>query len=161
MEPPFLWADSAMPIERFFEDFPSGWTYESNARTLSAGEILSFAREWDPQRYHTDEEAARASPFGGLIASGWQTGCVAMRLMCDGYLTDSSCVGSPGIEAIQFLKPVRPGDALRFRAEALEARPSQTRPDRGVIRWRWDVLNQRDEIVRSMRGAQFFLRREK
>jgi acyl dehydratase len=150
-----------MPMQHFFEDFTPGWTYESEARTLSAAEMVAFAREWDPQRYHTDEGAARASPFGGLIASGWQTGCVAMRLMCDGYLTDSSCIGSPGIEAIEFLKPVRPGDSLRFRAEVLEARASRTRPDRGVVRWRWDVLNQRDEIVLSMRGTQFFLRREK
>ena len=148
-----------MPIKHFFEDFPAGWTFESTARPLSAAEIIAFAREWDPQRYHTDEGAAGASPFGGLIASGWQTACVAMRLMCDGYLTDSSCVGSPGIEAIQFLMPVRPGDSLRFRAEVLEARASSTRPDRGVVRWRWDVLNQHHAVVLSMRGTQFFLRR--
>jgi len=148
-----------MPFKHFFEDFPRGWTYESGTRTLSAAEITAFARDWDPQRYHTDEAAARASPYGGLIASGWQTGCVAMRLMCDGYLNDSSCVGSPGIDAIQFLKPVRPADSLRFRAEVLEARASSSRPDRGVVRWRWDVLNQRDEVVLSMLGTQFFLRR--
>ena len=150
-----------MTFRYFFEDFFPGWTYESPARSLSRDEIVGFAREWDPQRYHTDERAARASPYGGLIASGWQTGCVAMRLMCDGYLNDSSCVGSPGIEAIQFLKPVRPGDALRFRAEVLEARASSSRPDRGIVRWRWDVLNQRDERVLAMLGTQFFLRRKK
>lgn len=148
-----------MTFRYYFEDFAPGWSYESGARTLSAAEIVAFAREWDPQRYHTDEKAAAASPYGGLIASGWQTGCVAMRLMCEGYLSDSSCVGSPGIEAIEFLKPVRPGDALRFRAEVLEARASSSRPDRGIVRWRWDVLNQRDERVLSMRGTQFFLRR--
>jgi acyl dehydratase len=149
-----------MTFRYFFEDFTVGWTYQSPARVLSAADIVAFAREWDPQRYHTSEEAARATPYGGLIASGWQTGCVAMRQMCDGYLNDSSCVGSPGIEAIQFLAPVRPGDALRFRAEVLEARASSSRPDRGIVRWRWDVLNQRDERVLAMLGTQFFLRRE-
>jgi acyl dehydratase len=150
-----------MPMQRFFEDFARGWTYESEARTLSAAETVAFAREWDPQRYHTDEAAARASPFGGLIASGWQTGCVAMRLMCDGYLTHSSCVGSPGFEELRWLKPVRPGDSLRLRAEVLEARLSSTRPDRGIVRWRWELLNQHDEVVLSILGTQFFLRREK
>ena len=150
-----------MPMRRFFEDFTPGWTYVSDARTLSAAEMVAFAREWDPQRYHTDEGAARASPFGGLIASGWQTGCVAMRLMCDGYLADSSCVGSPGFEELRWLKPVRPGDSLRLRAEVLEARHSSTRPDRGIVRWRWEMLNQHDDVVLSILGTQFFLRREK
>jgi acyl dehydratase len=150
-----------MPMQRFFEDFAPGWTYESEARKLSAAETVAFAREWDPQRYHTDEGAARASPFGGLIASGWQTGCVAMRLMCDGYLTDSACVGSPGFEELRWLKPVRPGDSLRLHAEVLEARLSSTRPDRGIVRWRWEMLNQHDEVVLSILGTQFFLRREK
>jgi acyl dehydratase len=148
-----------MPITRYWEDFTPGWTYESGPRTLSAEEIVAFARQWDPQRYHTDEALARSSQFGGLIASGWQTACVAMRLMCDGYLTDSSCAGSPGIDAIEFLVPVRPGDALRFRAEVLEARPSRSRPGLGIVRWRWQVLNQRAEIALSMLGTQMFLRR--
>ena len=146
-------------IKHFWEDFTPGWTFENGTRTLSADEIVAFARDWDPQRFHTDQEAARSSPFGGLIASGWQTGCVAMRLMCDGYLTESSCVGSPGIDEIKFLKPVRPGDALRFRATVLESRPSLSRPDRGIVRWQWEVLNQRAEVVLSMLGTQIFLRR--
>jgi acyl dehydratase len=143
----------------FYEDFVPGWKFENGPRTLSADDITSFAGQWDPQAFHTDAEAARASPFGGLVASGWHTACVGMRLMCDGYLTDSSCAGSPGIEEIKFLKPVRPGDALRFRAEVLEARPSQSRPDRGIVRWRWELLNQKSEIVLSMLGTQMFLRR--
>ncbi len=148
-----------MPFQHFFEDFHPGWSYESEPRTLSQADIVAFAREWDPQRYHADEEAARATPYGGLIASGWHTGCLAMRLMCDGYLNDSSCIGSPGIESIQFLRPVRPGDALHFRAVVLEARESASRPDRGIVRWRWEMRNQRDEVVLSMLGTQFFLRR--
>ena len=150
-----------MPMQRFFEDFKPGWTYESGARTLSAADIVAFAREWDPQRYHADEATARATPFGGLIASGWQTGCLAMRLMCDGYLTDSSCVASPGLDEVRWLKPVRPGDALRLRAEVLDARPSTSKPDRGIVHWRWEMLNQNDDVVLSILGTQFFLRREK
>ena len=82
-----------------------------------------------------------------------------MRLMCDGYLKDSSCAGSPGIDELKFVKPVRPGDELRFRAEVLESRVSQSKPDRGVVRWRWEVVNQQSEVVLSMTGTQFFLRR--
>jgi len=148
-----------MAFEYHWEDFTPGWTYESPTRTLSAAEIVAFAREHDPQRYHTDEAAAKASPFGGLIASGWQTGTIAMRLMCDGYLNASSCVGSPGIDEMKFLKPVRPGDALRFRATVVDAKPSTSKPDRGFVRWRWEVLNQAGEVVLSMVGVQFFLRR--
>ena len=150
-----------MPMTRFFEDFQPGWTYESDPRAFTAPEIVAFARDWDPQRYHIDEAAARATPFGGLIASGWQTGCLAMRLMCDGYLTDSSCIASPGLDELRWLRPVRPGDSLRFRAEVLEARPSTSKPDRGIVRWRWEMLNQHDEVVLSALGTQFFLRREK
>jgi acyl dehydratase len=143
----------------YFEDFRPGWTFEQGARTLSAGDIVAFAREWDPQRYHTDEVQARGSPYGGLIASGWQTACVGMRLMCDGYLNESACVGSPGIEEIVFHKPVRPGDTLRFRSTATEARPSKTKPNRGTVVFTWEVINQHDEVVLSMIGTQLFLRR--
>ncbi len=121
--------------------------------------MVAFAKEWDPQRYHVSEDLARASPFGGLIASGWQTACVGMRIMCDGYLNESSCVGSPGIEELKFARPVRPGDTLRLRSEVLEARASQSKPDRGIVRWKWEVLNQRDEPVLVMLGTQMFLRR--
>ena len=150
-----------MPMTRYFEDFKQGWTYESPPRALTTTEIVSFAREWDPQRYHTDEASARATPFGGLIASGWQTGCLAMRLMCDGYLTDSSCIASPGFDELRWLKPVRPGDSLRLRATVLDARASSSKPDRGVVRWRWEMLNQHSEVVLSILGTQFFLRRER
>ena len=114
-----------------------------------------------PAAQSVDEAAARATPFGGLIASGWQTGCLAMRLMCDGYLADSSCIASPGFDELRWLKPVRPGDSLRFRAQVLEARASTTKPDRGIVRWRWEMLNQHGEAVLSIVGTQFFLRREK
>jgi acyl dehydratase len=142
-----------------WEDLTPGWTYVSPPRTLDAEEIKRFAREYDPQRYHVDDEAAQTTPFGGLIASGWQTCAIAMRLMCDGYLNDSTCIGSPGIEELRWTKPVRPGDALRFRATVLEQTPSRSDARRGTVKFRWDVLNQRDEIVCTMVGRQHYLRR--
>ena len=142
-----------------WEDFAPGWTYESGSRSLTAEDIIRFAREYDPQRYHVDEAAAKQTPFGGLIASGWQTCAVAMRLMCDGYLNDSTCVGSPGIEDLRWTKPVRPGDALRLRTTALEQAPSRSERRRGTVKFRWDVVNQRDEVVCTMVGRQHFLRR--
>jgi acyl dehydratase len=148
-----------MTIKYYWEDFPQGWRFESGSRMLTADEIKDFARQYDPQAYHTDEEAARATPFGGLIASGWQTCAVAMRLMCDGYLLESSCIGSPGIEELRWLKPVRPGDHLRFRATVLEQLPSQTQRSRGTVKFRWEVLNQQDDIVCTMTGRQHYVRR--
>lgn len=148
-----------MMFRYYWEDFPPGKVYEHGARTLGEDEIIAFAREWDPQRYHTDPLAAAATPYGGLIASGWHTGCVMMRLMCDAYLRDSSCIGSPGIDEWRFALPVRPGDTLRYRATVLESRPSATKPDRGIVKWRWELLNQRNEIAVSALGTQFFLRR--
>ena len=143
----------------WFEDFTPGWTFENGPRTLTASEIIAFAREWDPQAYHTDEARARESPYGGLIASGWQTAGVAMRLMCDGYLLETSCVGSPGIDELRFLKPVRPGDALRFRSTVVDATPSRTKPNRGTVTFRWEIVNQHGEAALSMLGKQLFLRR--
>ena len=143
----------------FWDDFTPGWTYESGSRTLGADEIVRFAREYDPQVFHTDEEGAKATPFGGLIASGWQICGVMMRLMCDGYLVDSACLGSPGLDELRWLRPVRPGDALRLRTTALEQTPSRKDPSRGTVKFRWEVLNQNDEIVCSIVGRQLFRRR--
>jgi len=148
------------PLKYYWEDFTPGWQYESpQPRTLTSHEITAFAREYDPQSYHTDEEAAKSSPFGGLIASGWQTCSVAMRLMCDGYLLQTSCIGSPGLDELRWLKPVRPGDALRLHSTVLEQAPSQKDPTRGTVKFRWDVLNQKNEVVCSMTGRQHYRRR--
>ena len=148
-----------MRFRYYWEDFTPGRVFEHGSRTLSQDEIIAFAREWDPQRFHTDPEAAEQTPYGGVIASGWHTGCVMMRLMCDAYLNESSCIGSPGIDEWRFAAPVRPGDTLRYRATVLEARTSASKPDRGIVKWRWELLNQRDEVVVSQVGTQFFLRR--
>lgn len=147
------------PIKYYWEDLTPGWEYESPSKTLSAQQITTFAREYDPQPYHTDDEAAKSSPFGGLIASGWQTCSVAMRLMCDGYLLQTSCIGSPGLEELRWTKPVRPADSLRLRTTALEQTPSQKDPGRGSVKFRWDVLNQRGELVCTFTGTQYFRRR--
>lgn len=148
-----------MTIKYYWEDFTPGWVFETATRTLSEEDIVRFAREYDPQIYHTDAEAAKRSPFGGLIASGWQTGAVGMRLMCDGYLLESSCVGSPGIDEMRFIKPVRPGDTLRLRSSVIESAPSKKQPNRGTVLFRWEVLNQNDEVALSMLGRQMYLRR--
>ena len=142
-----------------WEDFTPGRVFEHGARVLSENDIVGFAREWDPQRYHTDPQKAKHTTFGGLIASGWQSCAVLMRLMCDAYLNESSCVGSPGVDEIRFLLPVRPGDSLRFRSTVLESSPSRTRPGRGSVRFRWELINQNREVALSMLGSQFYLRR--
>lgn len=146
-------------IKYHWDDFTPGWTYESGARTLSAEDIVRFAREYDPQIYHVDPEAAKATSFGGLIASGWQTCGIIMRLMCDGYLLESACMGSPGLDEVKWLKPVRPGDALRLRAIALEQTASQKDPGRGSVKFSWEALNQAGEVVCRVVGRQYFRRR--
>jgi acyl dehydratase len=148
-----------MTFRYYWEDFSPGKVFEHGARSLSEAEIVAFAREWDPQRYHVDPQAAKATPFGGLIASGWQSCGVLMRLMCDAYLNESSCVGSPGIDEIRFLRPVRPADTLRFRSTVLDCAPSRTQPGRGTVTFRWELLNQHEEVVLSMVGRQFYLKR--
>ena len=146
-------------IRYYWDDFAPGWIYESPPRTLTADEIVRFAREYDPQVFHTDPEGAKATPFGGLIASGWQTCGVMMRLMCDGYLLETSCVGSPGLEELRWLKPVRPGDALRLKTTVIESTPSAKQANRGTVLFLWETLNQNGEVVALMRGRQMFLRR--
>jgi acyl dehydratase len=148
-----------MTIRLYWEDFVPGWQYESPSRSLTAAEITAFAREYDPQAYHTDAEAAKATPFGGLIASGWQTCAVGMRLMCDGYLLETSCIGSPGLDELRWFKPVRPGDALRLRSTVVEQTPSARNPERGTVKFTWEVLNQNDEVVCLMVGRQHYVRR--
>ena len=148
-----------MAIKYYWEDFTPGRVFETPTRTLSEEDMVRFAHEYDPQPFHTDPQAARATPFGGLIASGWQTASATMRLMCDGYLLETSCVGSPGLEELRWLKPVRPGDTLRLKTTVLESMPSSKQPNRGTVLFRWDTFNQNGEVVLSMRGRQMFLRR--
>jgi acyl dehydratase len=149
-----------MPL-RYFEDFLQleGSSIELGSFSLSAEEIIAFARQYDPQPMHVDPEAARASIYGGLIASGWQTVASFMRLLVDGVIGNSASMGSPGIDNVRWLKPVRPGDRLRARVTVLESRPSNSRPDWGIVRTRGEVVNRDDEVVMRLEAVNFFERR--
>lgn len=143
----------------YLEDFKPGDTFEFGRHTFTREEIVAFARQYDPQPFHVDEEAARRSIYGGLIASGWQTVGVTFRLAVEGLIGRVASMGSPGVDEIRWLRPVRPGDTITARAEVLEVRPSASKPDRGVIRIRYEALNQRGETVLTMVGLGLFARR--
>ena len=144
--------------EYTFEDFEPGQVYELGTRTVTEDEIVDFARQWDPQPFHVDPEAAKDSVFGGLIASGWQTGAIWMRMYVDAML-GSAARGSPGIEELRWLAPVRPGDTLTGRLTVLEATASATKPDRGTIRIRGEMVNQDGVTVMAMTSRGHFGRR--
>ncbi len=144
---------------RYFEDFAPGDVIELGSRTITKDSIVAFAREFDPQPFHTDEEAATRSIYGGLLASGWHTGSLAMRILYDGLLKDTVSLGSPGIDELRWLKPVRPGDTLSLRMTILKAVPSRTRPDRGLVRSLMEMRNQHGDVVLTIRGLSLLGRR--
>jgi acyl dehydratase len=144
---------------RYFEDFVEGQTVDLGSFQYTQQDIIDFARAYDPQPMHTDPEAAAKSTYGGLIASGWQTATSYMRILVEEIMRDSASIGSPGIERLRWLKPVRPGDALQARFTVLEARPSNSRPDWGIVRSKGEVLNQKDEVVMDVEAVNFFGRR--
>jgi acyl dehydratase len=154
--------DSSAPAPKryAFEDFPVGRVFEFGGYEVTREEMLRFAAAFDPQPFHLDEEAARRSLFKGLSASGWHTCAMVMRMNCDAYLLDSTSLGSPGIDSLKWLAPVRAGDVLRVRLSILEARAMKSRPHVGLTRSRWEVFNQRDEKVMEMEGYGMFGRRE-
>lgn len=143
----------------YWEDFPVGKVSEFGHMTVSAEEIIDFAGKFDPQPFHLSEEGGKNSLFGGLCASGWHTCAMAMRMMCDGYILESASLGSPGLENIRWLKPVRPGDTLHVRSVVLEARPMDSKPHVGLLRVRTEVLNQNNEEVMQMEGYGMYRRR--
>jgi acyl dehydratase len=136
----------------YFEDFPVGVRRELGSRTLEHDEMLRFSREYDPQPFHIDADKATHSPFGSLIASGWQTCAMTMRVFCDSFLLQSAAMGSPGVDEIRWTKPVRAGDTLTVYSTVLEARPSRSKPDRGVVVSATEVVNQDGDVVMTMRG---------
>jgi acyl dehydratase len=144
---------------RYWEDIKAGEVIELGSCTVTKEAIVAFAREFDPQPFHTDEETAKRTIWGGLIASGWHTGSMLMRLFYDGFLKDTVSLGSPGIDELKWLRPVRPGDSLSGRLTILETTPSRSKPDRGIIRSQMEVLNQHGEVVMSTKGVNFFARR--
>jgi len=143
--------------ERYFDDFTVGERFESKGATLSESQILDFALVYDPQPFHIDKEAAADSPFGGLIASGFQTLALSFRLFYQEKIVNACNIGSPGMSDVAWLAPVRPGDTLRTAAEVLEMRASAAKPDRGVLTMGFSVANQegvevmRYEVVMMMR----------
>ena len=148
-----------MTFKYYWEDFKVGDRTVLGTKTLTEDEIIGFAKQFDPQVFHVDKAKAEQSYFGGIIASGWHTCSIAMRLMCDAYLNDSASIGSPGVDNIRWLKPVRPGDTLRVERVFLESRPSSSKPDIGIVKSRWEAFNQHNEMVMSMEGIGMFLRR--
>lgn len=144
---------------RFWEDFKVGEVEQIGGKKVERDEVIDFARQFDPQPFHVDEAAAKQSMYGGLIASGWHTCSMVMRMMCDAYLLQSASVGSPGIDNLKWLKPVRPGDTIRAQRTTLESRTSKSRPEIGIVRNLWEVFNQEGELVMTMEGYGMFRRR--
>lgn len=132
---------------QYFEDFVVGQIFNSGRLRVDKEAILAFAREFDPQPYHLDEEAARNSVFGGLVASGWHTAALTMRLLVDGEFRPADGILGVGFDELSWPRPVRPGDELHVRSEVLELRPSRSRPDRGMIKTRNTTFNQNNEAV--------------
>jgi len=143
----------AVPVaDRHFEDYVRGAVFEYGEIPVIEAEIVEFARRFDPQYIHVDRERAAQGPFGGLIASGWHTAAMMMRLIVDNFLPRGASLGSPGIDELRWLKPVRPGDVLSVRLSILEAARSRSKPDRGVLHTLCEVLNQNREVVLSLRA---------
>jgi len=144
----------------YFEDFVEGDTFQLGTRQVTREEIIAFAREFDPQPFHVDEAAAADGPFGGLIASGWHTAAMFMRMYVDSILSRAASMGSPGGEELRWLAPVRPGDTLTGRVIIERTEPSSRRPDRGTVYSRSEVLNQDGEVVMRLRARGLFGRRQ-
>jgi len=150
----------AVPVEdRYFEDYVPGAVYEYGQIPVTEAEIVEFARRFDPQDMHVDPEAAARGRFGGLIASGWHTAAMMMRLFVDNFLSKVASLASPGIDELRWLQPVRPGDVLRIRVTVHEATPSRSRPDRGMVRTLVEVLNQQGEVVMTLKPMNIIRRR--
>ncbi len=143
----------------YWEDLAVGSTRELGSVRPTREQILDFAGQFDPQPFHLDEAAAKASVFGGLCASGWHTCAMAMRLMVDNFLNEAASLGSPGLESVKWLRPVFPDDTLRLRHSILESRPMNSRPDVGLVRTLWEMHNQHGDKVLHMEGWAMFRRR--
>jgi acyl dehydratase len=143
----------------YFEDFVVGETVELGSVEVTETAIIEFAERYDPQPFHVDPAAAARSPYGGLIASGWHTCALYMRLLCDGMINDSSSQGASGMEKLRWLAPVRPGDTLRGRFTVLDAVPSATKPNRGTVTFHSEMLNQDDVVVLRMVGRGLYGKR--
>ena len=155
-----LGPDLTVPVDdRYFEDYVPGGVHEWGYVTMTEDEMVAFARRYDPQPIHTDPVWAATGPFGGLIARGWHTSAEGMRLFVEHYVSHVAGLASPGMDELRWPRPVRPGDVLRARVTILEARVSGSRPDRGIVTSRLEMLNQDDDPVFTVRAVNFFGRR--
>ena len=142
--------------ERYFEDYAAGEVVEFGDYLITEEEVIEFAQRYDPQPFHVDKAAAAQSIYGGIIASGWMTGSVMMRLLVDHFISAVSSMGSPGIDELRWHKPVRPGDRLRVRVTVIETRRSQSKPDRGLIHVLQEAINQDGDTVMSVKGMGLY-----
>ena len=145
---------------RYFEDYVPGAVHEFGAIKVDEQEVLDFGRRYVPLSYHIDREAAKQSIYGGVIASGWHTAALMMRVYVENYLSQVANLGSPGGDELRWDNPVFPGDELSVRATVLAARRSESRPDRGIVRTFIEVLNQKNQVVMSMKMVNFVKCRE-
>jgi acyl dehydratase len=153
-------ADFAVPIDdRYFEDYVAGAVYEYGHISVEEPEIIAFARLYDPQPIHTDPEFAATGPFGGIIASGWHSAALMMRFFAEHYLIRVASLGSPGIDELRWSAPLRPGDVLRARTTIIEARPSRSKDDRGMVITRAALLNQDDKSPVSFLAMNIIAKR--
>jgi acyl dehydratase len=143
----------------YFEDFELGQRFETRSVTVSEADIIGFAKQFDPQYYHVDPQAAKNSAFGGLIASGFHTLSLSMRLFFDLDIWPEAMIASPGLENVKFLKPLRPGDTIRGAAEVVEIKASASKPDRGVVIMDHPCWNQNDEMILTLRCVHLLRRR--
>jgi len=145
-----------VPTEnRYFEDYITGSVHEFGPIMVEEKEIIAFAKRFDPQLLHTDSDAAKDTVFGGLIASGWHTAALMMRLFVDNYLSHVASLGSPGVDELRWLKPVRPGDEISIRVTVLETKRSHSKQDRGIVRSFIEAMNQDREIVMNLKAVNF------
>jgi len=142
---------------RYFEDYAPGTTYDCGSVGIDQASIIAFAKEFDPQPFHVDLAAAAAGPFGGLIASGWHTAVLVMRLLVEQYLSEEASLGSAGLDELRWPHPVRPGDTLRARATVIESRRSLSKPDRGIIKTLVEAVNQDGRTVMRATAINFML----
>jgi acyl dehydratase len=147
-------------VTRYFEDYVPGAVVDCGSFTLSESEIIAFATLYDPQPFHTDPVAAKNGPFGGLVASGWHTTSMMMRLMVDHFISPESSLGSPGVDKIRWLQPVRPGDTVRVRVTVTAVRRSASKPDRGIVSTHGELVNDGGELVAEVTAATLILLRD-
>jgi len=144
---------------RYWEDYEVGQKFPLGSTSFTEQEIVEFGRQYDPQSFHVDRDAAAQSMFGGLIASGWHVTAKLMRLFVDNYVDQRTALGSPGVDEVRWLKPVRPGDTLNALVECAGKVPSKSRPEMGIIHEQWRATNQKGELVMTLKGTNMVRRR--